>query len=125
MKKKWGFWFKYKPSGQWIEFYDHLGKWMCTLEDEPPKDTNFIYEYINEIIADLGCKIDDIELIYKQDEDNKLLIKHLNSLIKSLDKRKIHYSTMVSWNRQGCEGYNEGIRECMNIIQRKIKRLSK
>ena len=78
MKKKDEFWFKYKPSGQWIEFYDHLGKWMCTLEDDPPNQTNYIYEYINEISVDLGCKIDDIELIYKS--------KIIGGKIKKLSK---------------------------------------
>jgi hypothetical protein len=57
--------FRYIPTGQWIIFPDNSGKWI--LSDSPESGDENIYEYINEIICDLGCSIDDIEII----EDNK------------------------------------------------------
>jgi hypothetical protein len=57
--------FKYKPTGQWIIFSGH--RWV--LSNEPDSEDN-IYEYINEIISDLKCSFDDIEVIgYKMESD--------------------------------------------------------
>ncbi len=49
--------------------------------------------------------------------------KQLERIKKSFEKKKIHYSQMNSWNRLGCEGYNEALNECIKIIDRKIKKL--
>lgn len=47
----------------------------------------------------------------------------LKRLIKSLENKKIHYSQMTSWNRNGLEGWNNGIDECIKSLNRKLKRL--
>jgi hypothetical protein len=57
--------FKYKPTGQYI--IEDLGHWK--LSNEPATDKEYIDEvYINEIMVDLKCLCDDIEIIY--DDDN-------------------------------------------------------
>lgn len=54
--------FKYKPTEQWINF-DEKGTWI--LSDEKSNDKDYIYEFINEIMFDLKCSEDDIEVIYQ------------------------------------------------------------
>lgn len=53
--------FKYKPTGQWINFNED-GIW--SLDDEKSEEDN-IYEFINEIMLDLKCSEDDIEILYQ------------------------------------------------------------
>lgn len=52
--------FKYKPTGQWIRFEN--GPWVLTDE---PTEVYDVYEYVNEIISDLKCEFDDIEIIIR------------------------------------------------------------
>ena len=54
--------FKYKPTNQWINF-NEKGTW--TLSDEKSEDKDYIYEFINEIMLDLKCSEDDIEILYQ------------------------------------------------------------
>ena len=51
----------------WIKFEDDPfnHRWIWVLSDEPTEIYD-VYEYVNEIICDLNCSIDDIEVI---DED--------------------------------------------------------
>ena len=54
--------FKKKSTGEWINWIE-TGKWSAsTILDETNAKDN-IYEHINEIIEDLKCKFDDIEII--------------------------------------------------------------
>lgn len=50
-------------------------------------------------------------------------IKEIKRLIQTFEKKKVHYSQMNSWNRNGYEGWNKGIDECIKTLERKIKRL--
>lgn len=52
--------FKYKPTGQWIRFEN--GPWVLTDE---PTEIYDVYQYVNEIMEDLKCEFDDIEIIYE------------------------------------------------------------
>lgn len=54
-------------------------------------------------------------------EDNKKVIKMLESLKKKIGTGIIHYDTMTSWNRNTCEGYNDGLLAVIKLIDVKIK----
>lgn len=54
---------------------------------------------------------------------NRLLCAVLVKLKKAFEMKKIHYSQMTSWNRQFGEGYNDGVDECIKIVDRRIKKL--
>jgi hypothetical protein len=53
--------FKYKKTGSWVNFSDITGKWY--LSDVCLNEKENIYEYVKEIIVDLKCKFEDIEII--------------------------------------------------------------
>jgi hypothetical protein len=49
----------------------------------------------------------------------------LTQLIKAMRGKKIPYQLMVAWNRDRSEGYNDGISTCIQILQRRLKRIQK
>lgn len=49
----------------------------------------------------------------------------LKQLIKTMKKQHIPYQVMTSWNRDRSEGYNDGVTQCIKIIERKLKKISK
>lgn len=53
--------FKYKKTNTWINFSQVTGKWY--LSDVCLNEEDNIYEYVNEIIQDLKCDIEDIQVI--------------------------------------------------------------
>jgi hypothetical protein len=54
-----------------------------------------------------------------------MTLKELKRLKDTYLRKKVHYSQMNSWNRNGFEGWNEGIDECIKTLDRKIKKLQK
>lgn len=51
------------------------------------------------------------------------MIKEYKNIVRVLTRKKIHYSSFVSWNRDRGEGYNEGITACIKYIESKINKL--
>jgi len=50
--------------------------------------------------------------------------KELKALIKAIEKNRVHYSQMNSWNRNMYEGYNDGLDKASSILKNKLKRLT-
>lgn len=55
-------------------------------------------------------------------EKKKYFTGGLKRFIKSVKKYEIPYQQMCSWNRQYGEGYNDGLRESIKVIEGYIKR---
>jgi hypothetical protein len=53
--------FRYIPTKQWISCNDK-GTWYLS-DDLDIGDATDCYEYVNEIIEDLKCKMEDIKII--------------------------------------------------------------
>jgi hypothetical protein len=54
-----------------------------------------------------------------------MTLRELKSLKKTFEKKRIHYALMTSWSRPRGEGYNEGLLDCIKVLDRKIKKLEK
>ena len=61
--------FKYKPTGQWLDIEQSFGCWILVDKFEDIKYKENIFGFINEIVYDLkkinklDCTFDDIELV--------------------------------------------------------------
>jgi len=63
--------FKHKDTGKWVNFVDGVWELSDVLDEISAKEN--IYEFVNEIIADLKCNFDDIEII----DDSLLKLRNM------------------------------------------------
>ncbi len=54
--------FKHKPTGRWITIDEHA-RWKYSDKLIPGETDIYIYEYVNEVMADLKIPFEEIEII--------------------------------------------------------------
>lgn len=80
--------FIYKPTNQWIDCVD--GKWTLVENFDKIIYHDAIYEMINEIVDDINCNIEDIDIINKNGE---WLInpEEAAEILNTIDQEGFHY----------------------------------
>ena len=126
-----------------------LLKWKSIQDEKPNRFTyvniwdghEVLYNWVRVICENGDYYInDDMEMMKynvthwsyphgykpKKENDTKLFtVKDINQFIKTMKKLKIPYHAMSPWNTQRCEGINDGVSNCIKILQRKLIRTQK
>jgi len=100
--------FKHKDTGKWVNFVDGVWELSDALDEISAKEN--IYEFVNEIIADLKCNFDDIEIIddsllklrnMKEELEISKIIENLSQSLKVVTNYSF-YATDHGMNSDKC-----------------------